>query len=857
MKKIFTIILLMLMGYFMKAQISVTFSNQVASCNHDGSITATASGGVAPYTYEWYIYNNPIAVSTGAVLSNADPGYYQCVVTDANNLVSNQYWGYITSVVQAYPSNTTPANCPASDGSVTYTVNNGTAPFDYVWSNGQTFLAQSGNTSTITNLAQGQYSVIITDANGCVFGNPDSVAYVWGIAPFTVSVSTTPANCNDGTATATINGSGTAPYTFYWNTTPPQTTATATGINGNTYAPVTVTDADGCMYQTGGSVSYGPSALQVYGSTSNAVCPATNGSINITVTGGTAPYTYSWNTGATTQDLNGLAAGNYSLTVTDNAGCYINVTKHVGQTSTINATVSTTATNCSNNSGSATVSASGGVPPYSYQWYNGATSATVSNLPAGYYGVTVTDANGCHNAYSSYGYVSIPQSCYNGVSGFVYNDLDGNCTVDPTETGLPWQIIDLGNGLYSSTNSNGQFNYNTLTTGTYNISHTPSTGWSLICPTSNYNVTTTAGQFVVGNDFYDQPASLQNDIHLYVYGGVARPGFNHSKYYYISSSGTYAMNGTVEITHDPQEVFMGGSNVISYNAGTRTVTISYNNLLPFSSTAGYLNFYLPATVALGDVLTTTGIAYPLSGDNVPADNYDTSNVTVVGSYDPNIKEVSPAGIGAAGLISPATDHLDYTIHFQNTGTYYAQNVTITDTLDQDLDINTFELLGASHNVTWEISGPRIVKFTFDNIYLPDSLSNEPLSHGLVSYRIKQLPNLSGGTEIKNTAYIYFDYNTPIVTNTTLNTIEIVGIKENVFNSNISIVPNPATNMINVINKNKETCSLIEISDISGRTVASIKTSGTNVQLPELSSGVYILSAHYNDGIYKQKLVISK
>ncbi|MCD6065526.1 MAG: hypothetical protein K0S33_352 [Bacteroidetes bacterium] len=859
MKKLLLIAVLALSASWLKAQVTVALSGHVPDCNNNGSITATASGGTAPYTYAWFTNTFPLGspISTSATLSGANNGYYIVVATDANSVASQQTWAYISSTIQAYPSNVVDATCPLNNGAVTYLIaSGGVPPYDFAWSNGQTNTGITGNTNTITGLAAGTYSVIITDANGCIFDQTDSAAYVNSIASFTVNTTSTPANCNDGTVTASITGTGTAPYTYYWNTTPPQTGATATGLNGQTYPMVTVTDADGCTANGYGSVMYGPGALQVYGSISNAICPNNNGSINMTVTNGNPPYSYAWSTGSTTQDLTGLATGSYTLTVTDNLGCNITVVKHIGQNTPVFTNVTTNPTNCSNTSGSASVSVSGGVAPYSYAWGTGQTTASISGIPSGYYGVTVTDANGCMD--SDYGYVSIPQSCYNGVSGYVYNDMDGNCALNGPETGLPWRIVNLG-GYYTSTDYNGYYRGTSLATNTYTISHTPSPGWTLNCPTAAYTVTTAPGVVTGGNDFYDEPLTLQNDVQVYVHGGLARPGFSHIKYYSIYNNGTTSMNGTIDITHDAQEVFLGGTNVTAYNPVTRTVTVAYNNLAPFASNyfSYYLNFSLPSSVVVGSTLTTTAIAYPVAGDAVPVDNYDTSIVTVVGSYDPNVKEVSPAGAGASGLISPANDHLDYTIHFQNTGTYLAETVVIVDTLDQDLDIASFQVVGSSHNMTWEMSGPGVVTFTFPSIMLPDSTNNEPASHGLVSYRVKQLPALAGGTEIKNTAHIYFDFNAPIVTNTTLNTIEIVGVKENALASGITISPNPAQDKITISNKTKELCKKVEIMDINGRMVTSIIPSGTSIQLPEMASGVYIINAHYNSGIYKEKLVISK
>lgn len=152
---------------------------------------------------------------------------------------------------------------------------------------------------------------------------------------------------------------------------------------------------------------------------------------------------------------------------------------------------------------------------------------------------------------------------------------------------------------------------------------------------------------------------------------------------------------------------------------------------------------------------------PASGDNNPANNSLTHCFLVVTSYDPNDKHVSP-------ITGTDNGWLTYTINFQNTGTDTAIHVYIDDSLDTHLDESTFQLLAYSHpNVTQLLPG-RIVKFNFPNIYLPDSNVNEPLSHGYVQYRIKAKDNLPGGTRIRNKAYIYFDFNDPVETNTTDN-----------------------------------------------------------------------------------------
>ncbi|MBT34517.1 MAG: hypothetical protein CMO01_33055, partial [Thalassobius sp.] len=139
------------------------------------------------------------------------------------------------------------------------------------------------------------------------------------------------------------------------------------------------------------------------------------------------------------------------------------------------------------------------------------------------------------------------------------------------------------------------------------------------------------------------------------------------------------------------------------------------------------------------------------------------------SYDPNDKLVTPTGVKEENY-TLKNEFLEYTIRFQNTGNDTAYNIEIRDELDNDLDISTFELVSYSDSLNIEINKYNELIFNFDNIFLPDSNVNELESHGFVTYRIKPKENLSDFTEIVNTAYIYFDYNPAVITNSTLNTL---------------------------------------------------------------------------------------
>jgi uncharacterized repeat protein (TIGR01451 family) len=192
--------------------------------------------------------------------------------------------------------------------------------------------------------------------------------------------------------------------------------------------------------------------------------------------------------------------------------------------------------------------------------------------------------------------------------------------------------------------------------------------------------------------------------------------------------------------------------------------------------------------ACGDVSNWT----PDLVNNFPQDDadpvVDIYCGVVTGSYDPNDKTGFPLGIGQSHDILPNTD-LQYVIRFQNTGTDTAFTVVIRDTLDTDLNIFTVTSGVSSHNYSFTMHGPRVLEWTFNNINLPDSSANEPESHGFVTFQVKQVPNLATGTEINNNVGIYFDLNDPIITNTTLHTI------------------NPCINTINqTINSSPSACS---------------------------------------------------
>jgi gliding motility-associated-like protein len=367
---------------------SVTSTTNV-SCNAacDGSAVVTASGGTLGYTYSW----SPSA-QTGITATNLCAGVYAVLVTDANGCSVTTQVVTISqpAVLSASASVLNNVGCNGgNDATASVVVSGGTLNYTYSWSpSGQT-------TATASNLSNGCYTVLVTDAHGCT--NSQTVCVT---EPTVLSSSVTTQvdeSCNSGSdAYAIITATGGAPaYAYSWSPSG-GTDATATNLTAGNYT-VLITDNNGCTHTQTLTITQ-PAALAPVTSSTNSTCTFSNGTAWVNVTGGTGTYTYLWSpTAQTTQTATGLPAATYTVTVTDANGCSaiqtVNVVDAGGPSTTtsVNADVL-----CfGNTTGSATVTVSGGTPPFTYSWSSGGTGATENNLPAGNYNVTVTDANGC------------------------------------------------------------------------------------------------------------------------------------------------------------------------------------------------------------------------------------------------------------------------------------------------------------------------------------------------------------------------------------------------------------------------------------------------------------------------------
>lgn len=272
----------------------------------------------------------------------------------------------------------------SADGSLEVVVEQGQAPYTFLWSDDETDQTRSG-------IGPGTYSVIVSDASGAEVSLEGTV-----MAPAAIetTAAVTPASCSgvaSGAVDLSVSG-GAAPYTYSWSNG--ATTEDIDGVPSGVYN-VAVTDANGCTSVASYTVS-NSSTIAVAGEVMPADCHSANGAIDLTVTGGSMPYTFSWVDGATSEDRQDLAGGVYIVSITDQNGCTAKATFVVIENNTLALTADVVPADCSDNgTGSIDITVAGGTAPYTYSWSNGSATEDLSGLISGYYIVTVTDANGC------------------------------------------------------------------------------------------------------------------------------------------------------------------------------------------------------------------------------------------------------------------------------------------------------------------------------------------------------------------------------------------------------------------------------------------------------------------------------
>lgn len=441
-------------------------------CNNNlGEIDLTITGGTTPYNYIW---------STGSSsedLSGLSSGNYSCVITDVdgcevsvNTTINNDNGAIaVTNII------TTDETCGNANGTIDLMISGAVAPITYNWNNGEI-------TEDLTNLSAGSYNCLITDNAGCQTAANATIVNDAGTLSLDNAIVT---NEQCGESNGEINiivSGGTMPLEFNWDNG--EFTEDLSNLSAGTYSCI-ITDADGCSIQAGHyTINNTSTAISVSDFIINdETCGAGNGEINITISGGSAPITYLWSNGATSEDLTNIAAGNYTITITDNSGCSIDETYTVNNNSGSLAISSFNTTNeiCGNGLGAIDITVDGS-SPISFSWNNGATTEDLSDITSGTYFVTISDNDGCEITSSDFIILNDPGS-------FELNSIDVDDEFCNNGTGSI--DIDVQNGTepitYNWSNGETTQDLNDLSQGTYTCIAVDANGCELNISATVYN----------------------------------------------------------------------------------------------------------------------------------------------------------------------------------------------------------------------------------------------------------------------------------------------------------------------------------------------------------------------------------
>jgi uncharacterized repeat protein (TIGR01451 family) len=475
---------------------------------------------------------------------------------------------------------------------------------------------------------------------------------------------------------------------------------------------------------------------------------------------------------------------------------------------------------------------------------------------------------------------------YYNLAGSVHRDTAATCASDSVHPGIydnaKIQLLENGQVIQQFyTCYSGEYSFKTDSMRTYTVQvDTTGTGLYAACPSSGmYTVTLSPadsthidlnfGLACDAIDSFNADYGVRNIYHSF---GHFRPGSNtvigidagdiaslRNSYcgYELPTADT---SGIVTVTFSGPVSYVGpatGALVPSVSGNTLTYTVADLQRLRGSfwpigglfSPYGNLDFVLAidTTATLGSSVCISVSVSPSTPDATPRNDTLSRCFKVSNSFDPNYKDVSPA------TISPDGGWLTYTVEFQNTGNDTAYIVVVKDTLSPYVDANSFQFIGSDHKAIVQLTGSAVT-FTFPKINLVDSAANPALSTGLIQYKVKAKSNLPLNTQVANTAYIYFDYNPAVRTNTAVTTVDTTGVPLGVSSQTIKeglvfLYPNPNRGSFTLVvgqatNNGAQTTNNSDytISDMLGHIVEqkTITSSRQQINMTDAAEGVYTL-----------------
>jgi|GEM_PF-3107000 len=450
----------------------------------------------------------------------------------------------------------------------------------------------------------------------------------------------------------------------------------------------------------------------------------------------------------------------------------------------------------------------------------------------------------------------------NVIEGTVFTDNNADGLMDLGEVGVPNVILALNGGPYvTSSNNSGEYNMFTASgSQSVSIPNVPLYHTLTTPAVQNFNFVG-MGNIDTFNLFGLSPVPNMDDLKIDIMP-ISAPKAGYVLTYLITytNQGTTSQNAIVTLQADALLTYLGTTPVAT-NVSGQTITWDLGVLAPQENGTLFAQFNIPSNLIIGDILQSTASISTALNDQTPNNNSQLSSAAVTGPYDPNYKEVNIDTL--YDVVS--SDYLEYIIHFQNIGNDTAYNVIILDTLSSYLDLTSMEILSKSHPMlNFNITNGNVAEFRFNNIMLPDSLTDPIGSNGFVKFRVKYVSTVPLFTSIENFADIYFDYNEAIRTDTarTYFTTVTADVSEIVQVQNLKVYPNPTSNELNFIfNKLDNSSASVKVYSLAG-TVLSQQLFDQNtteikslVQLGNYANGIYFIE--FFDGKHTQQVKVIK
>ena len=436
--------------------------------------------------------------------------------------------------------------------------------------------------------------------------------------------------------------------------------------------------------------------------------------------------------------------------------------------------------------------------------------------------------------------------------GTVFIDTNTNGTLDLAEVGYSNGIVEITPGPYFvMANTVGEYAAPFGKEGTFQATLATPPYCTLTYPIGGSHLVTVTGSTPVvdGQHFGILPDYNASDLTVSMIGLTrTAPGFDACYRIDYQNLAPATASGKVVCQFDDKL-----KNPISITPAPSAIngniyTFDFSNLEWHQIQQIQICFTLPPDISLmGQSLENQAwITVDGDQDESPQNNTAILKQLIRAAYDPNYKETYPPGLGQEGMIPMETVNMEYTIHFQNVGTDTAQTVIVTDSIDQAIDLKSLQVKATSHPYRLDLYDNRVLRWTFNNIFLPDSSTDAIRSNGFIKYTLKLMPNLPLGAKIKNKADIYFDFNPPVRTNTVINTLAAISSNTDLratcpgnlyFANNFLYPKNPA---------NEEGIKDICVFNAQGILLLRQETNGwKELSLAHLPPGVYFVKVSTN------------